>query len=261
MGGINMKFFGLIPAGGTGSRLGNIPCSKEVFPIVRKTGNTIVRSTVCENLIRYYRLADITNIYFIIRSGKWDIPAYLQDGRDHGVNIAYLIMNLPYGTPFTLDQAYPFVRGNCVALGFPDMICTPENLFARLREKLFHTDADVVLGLNKVESYKTWDMIEFNGDKITDIVIKEDRPDLIYGWSNAVWGPAFTEFLHEYLAARVASNDFTATASDGTSRELYVGDVIRAAIQKGYKVEYVTFENGTAIDLGIPETLEKFLKG
>src|SRR5690606_8376318 len=112
-----MRFFGLIPAGGTGSRLGKMPCSKEVLPIVRQSGNTITRSTVCENLIRYYKLAGITNIHFIIRSGKWDIPAYLQDGKALGVNISYLIMDLPYGTPFTLDQAYPFVQGNYVALG------------------------------------------------------------------------------------------------------------------------------------------------
>ena len=256
-----MKFFGLIPAGGTGSRLGKMPCSKEVFPIVRKTGDTIERTVICENLIRYYRLADISNIYFIIRSGKWDIPAYLGDGKDLGVNISYLIMNLPHGTPFTLDQAYPFVRGHNVALGFPDMVCTPENLFARLREKLVHTDADVVLGLTRVQTYKSWDMIEFDGDKIKDIIIKEDRPDLAYGWSNAVWGPAFTEFLHEHLQTRVARNELTTKACDGTLRELYVGDVIRAAIRKGFKVEYVIFETGTAIDLGIPAALEKFLKG
>jgi len=256
-----MKFFGLIPAGGTGSRLGKMPCSKEVFPLVQKTGDTITRSTVCENLIRYYRLADITHIYFIIRSGKWDIPAYLKDGKDQEVNISYLIMDLPYGTPFTLDQAYPFVRENYVALGFPDIICTPENLFVKLKKKIYDTGADVVLGLTKVKRYKSWDMIEFDGDAIADIVIKEERPDLTYGWSNAVWGPAFTEFLHEHLKARVSKNEITATASDGTSRELYVGDIIRAAIKKGMKVDYVLFEEGTAVDIGSPGELVKYLGG
>lgn len=255
-----MKFFGLIPAGGTGSRLGKLSCSKEVLPIIQRTGNTITQSAVCENLIRYYRLADITNIYFIIRSGKWDIPAYLKDGKDLGVNISYLVMNLPYGTPFTMDQAYPFVRGNYVALGFPDIVCTPENLFVTLKEKLYQTGADVVLGLTKVQQYKTWDMIEFKGDSIADIVIKENRPDLTYGWCNAVWGPAFTEFLHQYLEEQVSKNEVTATTADGTARELYVGDVIRAAIRKGFKIEHVIFEDGSAIDLGTPEELVKYLK-
>lgn len=256
-----MKFFGLIPAGGTGSRLGKMPCSKEVLPIVRQSGNTITRATVCENLIRYYKLAGITNIHFIIRSGKWDIPAYLQDGKALGVNISYLIMDLPYGTPFTLDQAYPFVQGNYVALGFPDMICTPEDLFVRLKEKLSDARADVVLALCKMPNYRSSDMIEFDGDAIAGIVIKEDRPDLSYGWTNAVWGPAFTEFLHEYLMDRVTRNDYTAKASDGASRELYVGDVIRAAMDKGYKIDYVLFEEGTAIDIGSPAELVKYLRG
>ena len=31
-----MEIIGLIPAGGQAKRLGKIPCSKEIYPIVRK---------------------------------------------------------------------------------------------------------------------------------------------------------------------------------------------------------------------------------
>ncbi len=220
-----------------------------------------MRSVVCENLIRYYRLAGITEIYCILRSGKWDIPTYLRDGNEHGVNIAYLVMTRPYGTPFTLDQAYPFIKGNGVALGFPDMVCTPESHFERLKERLVQTNADVVLGLVRTTSYKTWDMIAFDGDVLNDIVIKEDRPDLNYGWAHAVWGPAFTEFLHDHLHQRLEQNDLQGRRADGTPRELYIGDVIRAALKKSCKVDYVKFDDGTARDLGTPEELLRYLEG
>jgi glucose-1-phosphate thymidylyltransferase len=253
-----MKFYGLIPAGGMGSRLGKMPCSKEVYPIITKSGITVNTSVVCENLIRYYRLAGITNIHFIIRSGKWDIPAYLEDGRNHGVNISYLMMNLPFGTPFTIDQAYPFVKGDYVALGFPDMICRPEDLFVHLIEKIEHTHADVVLSLFKMPNYQSCDMIEFDGSKINNIVIKEDRRDLTYGWTSAVWGPSFTEFLHEYLGALISGNKQGTIKVNDKTRELYVGDVILAAMLKGYKVEYVLFEEGTALDVGTLTELARF---
>lgn len=254
-----MKFYGLIPAGGIGSRLGTIPCSKEIYPVIRKTADGIVRSVICENLIRYYRLAGITEICCILRPGKWDIPAYLRDGSEFSVNIAYLVMTHPYGTPFTLDQAYPFVKGYGVALGFPDMVCTPENHFERLKEKLTQTDADVVLGLIKTGSYKTWDMVAFDGDALSDIVIKEDRPDLTYGWAHAVWGPSFTEFLHEQIQRRLKSNDIKSSRADGTPRELYIGDIIRDAMKDGLRVDYFKFEDGTARDLGTPEELLRYL--
>lgn len=254
-----MKFFGLIPAGGIGSRLGSMPCSKEVYPVLRSTKDGIARSVVCENLIRYYRLAGITEICCILRPGKWDIPAYLGDGKEFGVNIAYLMMTHPYGTPFTLDQAYPFVKGHGVALGFPDMICTPENHFEQLKDRLTQTNADVVLGVIKTKKYKSWDMVAFNGDTLSDIVIKEDRPDLTYGWAHAVWGPSFTEFLHSQVERRLADNDVKGTRADGTPRELYIGDIVRAAMKEGLRVDYVKFEEGTARDLGTPEELLRYL--
>ncbi len=97
-----MEFNALIAAGGLANRLGALPCSKEIFPIVGQFTNDRTK-VVCENLIEYYKAAGINNIHFIIRKGKWDIPQLLGDGSSIGVNISYKIMNLPFGTPFTLD--------------------------------------------------------------------------------------------------------------------------------------------------------------
>ena len=85
--------------------------------------------------------------YIILREGKWDIPAYFGDGKSLNMHLAYLMMGLPFGVPYTLDQAYPFLQDALVALGFPDMIVEPDYAFVRLLAKREEVNADIVLGL------------------------------------------------------------------------------------------------------------------
>lgn len=256
-----MDIVGLIPAGGIASRLGNIPCSKEIFPIQFSDSSDTI-SVVSENLIRYFKTAEIKNIYFILRKGKWDIPEYYGDGSEFGVNIGYLMVNLTYGTPFTLDQAYSFVKDKIVALGFPDILLEPINAYSGLLDKIKTSDADVVLGIFPIKNYLKSDMIEFDKQgKVNQIVIKQDRPDLKWGWMNVVWKTSFTEYLHTYLNLFLQDNpDGKIKFPDGSAREIFVGDVIQAAMEEGYKVDYVKFEKGTSLDIGTADDLRKYIK-
>jgi glucose-1-phosphate thymidylyltransferase len=250
-----MKFHGIIPAAGTGSRLGKLPVSKEIYPIIRDARTAVL----CENLIRYYRLAEIRNIHFIIRKGKWDILDYLGDGGSYGVNLSYLIAGVPHGTPFTVDQAYSYVRDDYVAMGFPDIVNSPEDLFVQMKERIIRNRSDVVLGLCPIKQYKVWDMIDFEGGRIKDILIKQDCPHLKYGWANAVWGPKFTEFSHQHLQLMLANNEPLHALPDGTRRELCMGDLMLAALKSGLWVDYVIFEHGTSVDLGTLDNLSNYL--
>lgn len=253
-----MEITGLIPAGGLAERLGKLPYSKEVLPYKDDSGKMRV---ISENLINYYRLAGIRNIYFIIRKGKWDIPEYFGDGSAYGVNIGYLTMKLPYGTPFTLSQAFPFVKDKIVALGFPDIIFKPEDAFNTLKSKLLNSDAAIVLGIATTGNYLKSDMIEFNNDKtISNIVIKQNRPDLKYSWFIAMWKPAFTEYMNIFLELFLKKHpEGKLLLKDGTSREIFVGDVIQKALSEGMKPDYVLFKNGTYLDIGTKDDLRKLL--
>jgi len=51
-----MEIVGLIPAAGIASRLGKIPFSKEIMPI---PGTGTGLRVLSENLVRYFKLADI----------------------------------------------------------------------------------------------------------------------------------------------------------------------------------------------------------
>jgi glucose-1-phosphate thymidylyltransferase len=240
---------GLIPAGGIGSRLGKLPCSKEVFPFISKTRGASVLS---ENLIRYFRLAAIENIYFIIRKGKWDIPGYFGDGSEFGVNIGYLMMHDSYGTPFTLNQAFPFIKDKIVALGFPDIVFEPEDAFLTLKTRFLESSMDIMLGMVPSEHYLRSDMIEFDDrGKIRDIVIKQNRPDLRYSWFIALWRPSFTLYMKDYLSHWLIKNPHgKVSLPNGSSREIYVGDIIRDSIAGGLNMDYFIFEEGQYHDLG-----------
>jgi glucose-1-phosphate thymidylyltransferase len=257
-----MEIIGLIPAGGKAKRLGKIPCSKEILPVYKSKLNVNSKfkiNVISEYLINSYRIAGINNIYFILRRGKWDIPEYFGDGTDFGVNISYLMMDLPYGTPFTMDQAYPFTRGKYIALGFPDIIFSPANAFIKVKEKISETNADLVLGVFKIKNYKKSDMVEFDDrGKIRNIIIKQNRPDLKYGWTIALWNTKFWDFMHEYIQDVITNKSTEDLRTEGSlSRELYPGDIFLEAIKNGMNAEAVIFENGKSIDIGTPEDFKE----
>ncbi len=252
-----MQIIGLVPAAGQASRLGRLPCSKEILPVYSSLGapeNGAPR-VVSEYLLRAYGRAGISEVFFILRQGKWDIPAYFGSGRELGMRIGYLVTPWSWGIPFTLETAYPFLGDRCVALGFPDMYIQPADSFVHMREKLQTSGADLVLGLFPIEKTHKWDMVEFDSDqRIRDIVIKQERPDLRYGWALALWTPRFSEYLHARVEAILASaGDGTIALADGGRRELYPGDIIRSAIRDNLRLEYVLFAGGRCVDIGTPD--------
>ena len=169
------------------------------------------------------------------------------------MHIAYLMMNLPYGVPYTLDQAFPFVQDATVALGFPDMIFQPDDAYTKLIAKLEESGADIVLGLFPADKPHKTDMVEFDTDgHIRSIHIKPASSELIYSWEIAVWTPLFSRYLHDYVQAALKKK----TVPD-VANELFVGDVIQAAIRDTLNVESVIFQDGNFLDIGTPEDLMK----
>lgn len=250
---------GLVPAGGRGTRLGPLPCSKELFPVGFRPVDDREGprpKVVSHYLLEMMRLADIRKAYIILRDGKWDIPAYYKDGSMLNMHIGYLMMDLPFGVPYTLDQAYPFVRDNLVALGFPDMVIRPDDVFVRLLGRQKESGADLVLGLFPAHQPKKTDMVELdNNGGVRSICIKPGKTDLTYAWETAVWTPVFSEFMHEYLSSHRGIAESKDPAADTGFTELHVGDVIHAAIKANMQVDSVLFRQGHCLDIGTPEDL------
>ncbi len=242
-----------------------LPLSKELFPIgfYQQAGeNRLHPKPVCLNLLEKMRMADVTEAYVVLRKGKWDIPAYLGDGKSLNMNIGYLIMDLPYGVPFTLDQAFPFIQDTTVVFGFPDTIFQPDDAFLRLLVKQAECNADVVLGLFPAENPHKMDMVALNeSGNVSCIQIKPTQTSLKYTWIIAVWNYAFTCYLHKFVnrhrqALSLEKND----RSQRYANEIYISDVVQSALNSGYKIENVVFNDGDYIDIGTPEDMVRATK-
>ena len=183
---------------------------------------------VSHYLIEQMRQGGVRRAFFILRNGKWDIPQYYGNGAMVGMNLGYLMMGKPFGTAYTLDAAYPFVRGARVALGFPDILFEPRDAFTRALHRLASTRADLVLGLCRVRDKSISDMVAVDRTgAVRELVIKPKTTKLKLGWVFAVWTSKFTEFMHEYLQTpRTAAE----VADAGLPAELTVGNVIQAAV-------------------------------
>ncbi len=251
-----------MPAGGKATRVAPLPCSKELFPIgffSSSEGCGLRPKVVSHCLLESMRLANIKKAYIILRSGKWDIPTYFADGKMLDMNLAYLMMDVPFGVPYTLDQAFPFVNDATIALGFPDMIFEPANAFEQLLQKEKETNADIVLGLFPAHQPQKTDMVELGSDgRIRSIAIKPKYSKLSYAWEIAVWTPVFTRFMHDYVSSRKNNgHNSDADTSEQEQRELHVADVIQSAIEDDLNVDSVLFKDGSCLDIGTPEDMRK----
>jgi glucose-1-phosphate thymidylyltransferase len=253
------RVVGLIPAAGAGTRLGRLPFSKQLYPIGFHRDGAVpgVRVKVVSHyLLERMRAAGIQKAYVVIRHGQWDIPEYFGDGRIAGVRLAYLPIGQTPNAPCSLDAAYPFTGGAIVALGFPDILFRPADVFTRTLAHQRSGGADVVLSLIPAERPADTDMVEVDErGAVRDIVVRPAKTHLRYTWATAVWAASFSRFLHEYVAG-----DGKTDSRRPSDRELFVGDVVRAAAQSGLRVEGVAFSQGAFLDIGTPRDLARAMQ-
>lgn len=262
------RVIGLMPAAGQANRVAPLPCSKELYPVgLRKLDDKddLRPKVACHYLLEKMQLAGVNNVYIVLRPGKWDIPAYLGDGSMLNMHIAYLMMGLPFGTPFSLDQAYPFVQDGLVAFGFPDIIFGTDDAFVQLVESQAATNAEIVLGLLCAEKPEVVDMVDVDDDwLVRSLHIKPSETSLKYTWVAAVWTSVFTRFMHNYLADLHISRPWSSVRSC-EKRELSMGQVLQGALAAGLKVTGVPFPGDTYLDIGtsdnLVEAVRRFWRG
>lgn len=244
---------GLIPAGGVGSRIAPLPMSKELYPLgltAPDAAGAVRPKVVSEFLLERMRRAGVERALFILRPGKWDIPAYFGDGSAVSMKLGYLVLGVPYGVPFTLDQAYPFVQDAAVVFGFPDILFSPEDAYCRILSRLYQGRADVVLGLFPTDQPHKAGMVDVDDQgRVRQVIEKPAASSLRHMWAIAAWTPSFSAFLHRYVQDLLKLPDLA------SAPEVPIGDVIQAAIGDGMPVEAEFFENGRFLDIGTPGDL------
>ena len=156
-----------MPAAGQARRVAPLPCSKELYPVAFQpveNGRGLRPKVVCHYLLGKMCLTGITNVYVVLRKGKWDIPQYFGNGGMTGLDLAYLISEVTSGVPYSLDTPYSFVGNAVVALGFPDILFQPDDAFVRLLAQQSATNADVMLGLFLAHQPEKMDMVDIAQD-------------------------------------------------------------------------------------------------
>jgi glucose-1-phosphate thymidylyltransferase len=258
---LSRDLVGLVPAAGRGNRIAPLPCSKELYPIGfhKVDGADGLRPKVVSHyLLENMRIAGVRKAYFILRQGKWDIPAYWGDGHMLGIDLAYVVIDGSSGPPDTIDRANSFIKDKIVAFGFPDILFRPTDVFAKLLARLDRSGSEVVLGLFPAHDNKAMDMVDIDAHlRVRAIHLKPRKTRLKYAWLCAVWTPAFTEFLHQFLH-RVRSGQYAGLIGNrriDATGDIPVGAVLRAAVETDLKVEGVTFPTGRYIDIGTPQAL------
>jgi glucose-1-phosphate thymidylyltransferase len=207
-------------------------------------------------LLRQMLRAGAGEAFFILRPGKWDIPETFGDGSAHGLALGYLMMNAPWGPPFTLSQAFPFVEDAIVLTGFPDILMSPPDAMAQVVTRLQHSDADVVLGTFPATATDGCDLVVCNGNgDVQAVVPKENKPSWTadsHAWLFAAWRPAFTRYFQDRVTALA---DQAQRMPAGSQPEWPVGAILADALDAGIAMEAVHFANGRFLDIGVPERL------
>lgn len=259
------RVLGLVPAAGIASRISPLPLSKELFPVGfyrSEDGSRLQPKPICLNLLESMHVAGAKEAYIVLRKGKWDIPAYLGSGKMLDMNLGYLVTDLHYGVPFTLDQAFPFIQEATVVFGFPDIIFQPGDAFVRLLTKKAESNADVVLGLFPAKKSQKMHLVSLDAcGNVRGIQIKPNQTDSSYTWIIAAWNYLFSQFMHDYVLHHlniVALTDGGLTDYD--YQEIYMSDVIQAAIGSGLKIAQVIFNPGNYIDIGTTEDMIRAVK-
>ena len=256
------ELVGLVPAAGVARRVSPLPGSKELFPIgfqeIEVDGHVqlhpkVVSQYLLDNMFR----AGARKVWIVLGRGKWDIMHYYGDGSDFGGQIAYLLMDKPWGMPYTLDQAWPWLNQDTVLFGMPDTIFTPPDAFKRMLARHVETGADVTLGVFPTQQPQRFCPVELDDQgRVLSMTDKPSHTEVMNTWGCACWSPRFTGFMHNFLSSIAHPlTEWSPGAQAERDKEVVLASVFKAAIANGLEMQSVFFQEGEYIDVGTPDDL------
>jgi glucose-1-phosphate thymidylyltransferase len=240
---VREELIGLVPAAGRGVRLG-LPYPKELYPIIRNNHYKPISQFVLDNLTN----AGLQHIVFVVNETKHQLMGYFGSGQRFGCNISYVVQEViegrtnstSPGLAYALDSAYHLTAGKTVFFGMADTLMQPADVFARAHEAA-RPDDDVILALFTTTHPEKFGMVKMDEEmRVIEIVDKPSKTDLLEMWGCIVWGPRFTEYLHDCVYEHGIS-DFAKIMND--------------AITNGLKFRGIRMKDGTYIDLGTYEEI------
>jgi len=156
---------GLIPAAGSGSRLGPFTNAipKELLPIGE--------NAVIEHVVESIRIAGITDIVIVISPHKHGISDYLGSGKRFGVHFTYVVQDERLGLAnavaageHVIDDTFTVVLG--------DNFFSPKTFVSDLIDYHAAHRPDTTVGVARVEDVTRHGIILPDGDRVIEMVEK-----------------------------------------------------------------------------------------
>ncbi len=230
---------GLIPAAGIGTRMkpytNAIP--KELLPV---DGIAVI-----EHVIETFKIADITDITIVVGWKKNAILDYLGSGKRLGVDLTYVVQDERLGLANAIASGEKIINDSSFAVVLGDNFFYPKTFLRDLKQYHIENNADVTLGVVEVDDTTRHGILEFNGEKVINIIEKpnpEDAPSKI--------GAAGIYILTPEVFGAIRH------IKPGYNNEYQIGDAFKVLIDRGRKVIYKKID-GYHIDVGTPEDLKR----
>lgn len=245
------ELIGLLPAAGRATRLGPIPCSKEIMPLgfdmlPSANGTAWQPVTALETHLRALRLAGVMRAAVVISETKGDIMRYVGDGERYDVSVSYLYQRHLHGMPSALDLAGAWAGSATTLFAMPDTLVAPLDTHSWLLEQHNAANADVTLGLFPTTTPHKFGMVDLDAQgRAVGFSDKPPQTHLKLMWGLAAWSSRFTRFLTQFLAQCPVAGP-----------ECVLSEVFQAALEQGLCIRGVVLEQATYRDIGTPEDFQ-----
>jgi len=227
---------GLIPAAGSGTRLGPFTYAipKELLPVGDKA--------VIEHVVEAMSIAGIAEIVIVVAPHKHGLSDYLGSGKRFGVKLTYVVQEERLGLANAVAAGEHVIHGRfAVVLG--DNFFIPKHFLTRLITAHLQTGATTTVGVARVDDVTRHGIIRPDGGRIIDI-IEKPAPDKAPSNMGALGAYIFESDIFDAIRATLP----------GHKGEYQLTDSIRLQIQQGKDVRYLEID-GIHIDVGTPQDL------
>jgi dTDP-glucose pyrophosphorylase len=229
---------GLIPAAGSGTRLGPFTNAvpKELLPVGEKA--------VIEHVVEAMKIVGIEEVIIVVSPHKHGISDYLGSGRRFGVNLTYVVQEERLGLANAVLAGEHVIEDRfAVVLG--DNFFHPKSFLGQLISYHLTEKASVTLGVAEVHDVTRHGIIMPSDNRIIDIVEKPSLRD----------APSKLGAIGMYIFESEIFNAIRKTPP-GHKGEYQLTDAIKVMVDEGKLVVYKKID-GMHIDVGTPKDLMK----
>ena len=228
---------GLIPAAGSGTRLGPFTHAmpKELLPVGDKA--------VIEHVVEAFVTAGIKDITIVVSPKKHGLSDYFGSGKRFGVKLTYVVQDERLGLADAVAAGEHVINRSSFAVVLGDNFFSPDTVLRDLKEFHEANNADATIGVVEVTDVTRHGIIKPDGIYVVDLVEKPEPSDAPSNLGIAgmyIFESGIFEAIHD--------------TKPGFKGEYQLTDSTKVLVDKGAKVVYKRI-SGIHIDVGTPEDL------